>query len=123
MKEKLALELPVVIILLSLYVIGLRIYQNRVVPIEAPTAAFPMQEQKSEEEEDAALHAIADKININTATESELTLLDGIGETLAERIIAKREELGAYTSIEQLREVDGIGTKIFDSIKGYIKVE
>lgn len=53
----------------------------------------------------------AGKININTATWEELTELDGIGEVLAKRIIAYREENGIFTKPEQLINVTGIGEK------------
>lgn len=77
---------------------------------------------KSAEEEDEALREIKDKININTATASELQSLDGIGKKLSQRIVEKREELGGFSSIDQLLYVDGIGNKIFDGIKDYVTV-
>ena len=55
-------------------------------------------------------------ININTADKELLTTLPGIGEVLAERIIAYREENGPFQSISQLRNVDGIGTGKVDAI-------
>ncbi|MEG1441824.1 MAG: helix-hairpin-helix domain-containing protein [Oscillospiraceae bacterium] len=56
-------------------------------------------------------------ININTATNEELCKIDGIGEKFAQRIIDKRNELGGFTSIEQLKDVKGIGEKTFEKIK------
>lgn len=64
-----------------------------------------------------------DKINLNTATKEELTLIDGIGEKYAEAIIEMREKLGGYSSAEQLLNVDGIGEKLFNKIKDFVKVE
>lgn len=49
------------------------------------------------------------KVNINTADATLLETLNGIGPSLAERIIAHREERGPFTSIDQLLEVSGIG--------------
>ncbi|MBE5038900.1 ComEA family DNA-binding protein [Ructibacterium gallinarum] len=121
------------ILLIAVYMIGLRLYQNRsaeIVPPETtltPTETASMAQETSsprtEEEEDRALAEIEDKININTATESELCLLDGIGEVLSKRIIEKREELGGFQSIDQLHEVQGIGDKLFEQIKNYVTVE
>jgi len=56
--------------------------------------------------------AMADEIpevNINTADRETLAQLDGIGEKKAEAIITWREDNGAFVSIEQLAEVNGIG--------------
>ncbi len=61
-------------------------------------------------------------VNINTADEAELQKLDGIGEKLARNIIAYREKYGDYTSIEEIKEADGIGEATFDKIKGNITI-
>lgn len=61
-------------------------------------------------------------ININTATVSELVLLDGIGEVIANRIVEYRTENGAFSSIEELKEVSGIGDVKFNNIKEKITV-
>lgn len=60
------------------------------------------------------------KININTATVDQLTLLPGIGPTIAQRIIAFRDENGPFLSIDDLTEVKGIGTGTLDNISPYI---
>ena len=65
---------------------------------------------------------IDSKLNINTASADELTLLPGIGEVLAQRIVAYRDEVGAYISTDQLLEVNGIGTAKLNAIKQYITV-
>lgn len=62
------------------------------------------------------------RIDINTATEQQLTLLPGIGETMAKRIIEYRTENGKFTTIEDLMKVNGIGEKKFLQMKPYIKV-
>lgn len=61
-------------------------------------------------------------ININTASASELTALNGIGETKAEAIITYREEHGAFGTIDEIMQVDGIGQGTFDKIKDNITV-
>ena len=50
-------------------------------------------------------------------------LISGIGEKYAERIIELREQLGGFTSIEQLKKVKGIGDKRFEKIKNYVTIE
>lgn len=63
------------------------------------------------------------KININTADKSQLTQLNGIGDSRAEAIISYRESKGAFQSIEEIKNVDGIKDGIFSKIKEQIKVE
>ena len=56
-------------------------------------------------------------ISLSQATPEELDALDGIGETLAERIVEYREAHGGFRSLEELREVEGIGEKRFESLR------
>ena len=62
------------------------------------------------------------KISINTATLEELLTLSGIGEAKAKSIIEYREKNGAFTSLEDLTKVDGIGQALFDKIKENISL-
>lgn len=62
-------------------------------------------------------------LDLNSATAEELTALPGIGEVLAGRIVAYREANGAFTSVEELLQVDGIGEKRFEAIRDYITLE
>lgn len=62
------------------------------------------------------------KVNINTATKEELMTLSGIGESRAEEILRTRQEIGAFASIEEIKEVSGIGDGIFGRIKDSITV-
>ena len=62
-------------------------------------------------------------ININTATKEELQSLNGIGDALSQRIIDFREQNGAFSDIESIKSVSGIGEKKFEGIKDYITVQ
>ena len=62
-------------------------------------------------------------INLNTATQEELESLPGIGEARALAIIAYREEYGAFSSIEDIQNVSGIGEAIYANLKAYITVD
>lgn len=59
-------------------------------------------------------------ININTASKEELQTISGIGETKANSIIKYREENGNFKTIEDLKNVDGIGDTLYETIKIYI---
>ena len=61
-------------------------------------------------------------ININTASESELTKLHGIGSAMAKRIIEYRESYGGFTNTEEIKNVRGIGDKLFEKIRTNICV-
>lgn len=61
-------------------------------------------------------------INLNTCTKEELMAIDGIGDARAEAILAYRDKLGGYTSVEQLKDISGIGDKTFEKIAPYVTV-
>lgn len=63
------------------------------------------------------------KININTASLTELQELPRIGEKVAQRIIDFRKENGKFKKIEEIMKVQGIGEKVFNQIKDRITVE
>ena len=65
----------------------------------------------------------AEKININTATVSELVVLNGIGEKTALKIVAHREAEGDFKAIENISDVKGIGEKSFAKFSDQITVE
>ena len=61
-------------------------------------------------------------ININTANINELTTLPGIGEAKANNIIKYREEKGKFNSIEDIKNISGIGDALFNKIKEFITI-
>ena len=61
-------------------------------------------------------------ININTADEKELQNINGVGEAKAKSIIEYREENGLFTTIEDIKNVPGIGDSLFEKIKTYITI-
>lgn len=61
-------------------------------------------------------------ININTADAATLQQLSGIGPATAEKIINYRNENGLFQSIEDIKNVSGIGNKTFEKFKNKIKV-
>lgn len=61
-------------------------------------------------------------LNLNTCTAEELMTIDNIGEARASAIIAYRDYLGGYTSVEQLKDISGIGDAVYASIEPYVTV-
>lgn len=62
------------------------------------------------------------KVNINTATQTELETLPGIGPSIASKIVSYRKENGKFKSIEEIKKVSGIGESKYTNIKELIKV-
>ncbi|MCM3756940.1 helix-hairpin-helix domain-containing protein [Sporosarcina aquimarina] len=61
-------------------------------------------------------------VNINTADETELMTLTGIGPAKASAIVKYRTEQGAFQTIEELKDISGIGQKTFDALSDLITV-
>jgi competence ComEA-like helix-hairpin-helix protein len=62
------------------------------------------------------------KININTATQSELMDLSGVGEVIAGRIVDYRTRHGPFLNIEDIMNVSGIGERRYEAIQDKITV-
>jgi competence protein ComEA len=62
-------------------------------------------------------------VNLNSAESSELQTLPGIGPAKADAIIKHRETNGPFKSIEDLKEISGIGDKTFEKLKDLISVK
>lgn len=63
------------------------------------------------------------KVNINTATQTQLETLPGIGPSTAIKILEYRKEKGKFTKAEDLKEVSGIGEAKFNKVKEFIVVK
>ncbi len=61
-------------------------------------------------------------INVNTASVPLLSYVSGIGEKLAENIVAYREEHGAFTSREDIKKVPRLGAKAFEQGAGFLRI-
>ncbi|MDO8356852.1 MAG: helix-hairpin-helix domain-containing protein [Nitrospirota bacterium] len=61
-------------------------------------------------------------LDLNRATEQDFDALPGIGPKLAERIMAHRQSVGAFRSLDELRAVKGIGKKKFERIRPLVTV-
>ncbi|MFC7588661.1 ComEA family DNA-binding protein [Nonomuraea antimicrobica] len=61
-------------------------------------------------------------LDLNSATTDQLEQLPGVGEVLAARIAEFRTSRGGFTTVDQLRDVSGIGPRKFEEIKPKVRV-
>jgi competence protein ComEA len=73
--------------------------------------------------ERAAAHELDWIIDINAANPIELANLPGIGHTLAERIVDDRKKNGPYANLEDIQRVKGIGPKLLEKMRPYLRVK
>ena len=62
-------------------------------------------------------------VNINTANETELEQLPGIGPSISSKIVDYRNQNGKFKNIEDIKNVTGIGDSKYEKIKDFIKVK
>ncbi len=67
-------------------------------------------------------HVNAGRVNINTATVTELQTLPGIGPSAAQAIVDYRLENGPFQTTQAIQDVPGIGPATYDGIKDYITI-
>ena len=126
MKNKVSVLLAVVTALFVGFTLGLFVGRNTgsgtvtlaVSPQmqTAPTAAATAAAETVPEE------TVSFPVNINTADADTLTALPGIGQVLAERILAYRQQNGSFRAIEEITKVEGIGEKKAEAILDLITV-
>lgn len=79
--------------------------------------------QKAPKSHRAAKKALPDgKISINTASEKELQKLPKVGPAMAKKIIEYRNSVKSFKTVEELRNVKGVGTKTFEQMKPYLTI-
>lgn len=119
MKKLSFLILPAISVIFAVLIIFLIVngyqFQN-IVTLPSVTSQDPTAYTTSQITQDG-------RININTASCETLTLLKGIGDTLAQRIVAYREEHGPFCQVSDLLKVNGIGETTLNNIIEYIAVE
>ena len=59
-------------------------------------------------------------LDLNLATEAELMYIPQVGNVMSQRIVQYRDVIGGYSSLEQLKEIKGVGDAIFDRISAYL---
>jgi competence protein ComEA len=66
---------------------------------------------------------LAGTVNVNTATAEELQLLPGIGAARADALIDLRKQRGGFKSLEQLKDVKGIGDASLERLRPYVRFQ
>lgn len=126
MKNKISVLLAAVTVLFVGFTLGLFVGRNSgagtvtlAVPAQmqtAPTAAATAPTQTVPEE------TVSFPVNINTADAETLAALPGIGQVLAKRILAYRQQNGPFRAVEEITNVEGIGEKKAEAILELITV-
>jgi competence protein ComEA len=68
------------------------------------------------------IEELAVQISVNEASADELEMLPGIGPSLASRIIEYRQTHGGFKTLDELKNVRGIGEKLFAKIQPYLRL-
>lgn len=61
-------------------------------------------------------------VNVNTASVSLLQYVSGLSKTVAQNIVKRREEIGAFTSREQLKDIPRLGEKTYEQCIGFLRI-
>ena len=88
--------------------------------VRAGTLAQGVQEPVLEQTGADSSPSTAGKIDLNTASEEELMTIPGIGKTRAADILSYRRTHGRFGSTEELMQISGIGTGLYEKIKEYV---
>lgn len=84
--------------------------------------ASPQKETSQSSTENVTSIAVNYPLNLNSCTAEELMSISGIGEVKANHIIEYREYLGGYTSVEQIKNIKGIGDGVYEKVSPYLTV-
>lgn len=82
--------------------------------IEVPTKGGASPQQPAVTASSSAM------VSLNSATQIELETIPGVGPVTAQAILSHRDEIGGFTDLAQLLDVDGIGPATFESISAYV---
>ncbi|MCM1105596.1 MAG: helix-hairpin-helix domain-containing protein [Blautia sp.] len=104
-------------------------YWNLAEPLEdGAMISFPTREEAEEKRAAEEVQAVSSeagdgRVNINTADLARLMRIPGIGQARGEAILAYRSEHGAFAKEEDILQVSGIGSAVFEGMRDYITVD
>lgn len=87
-----------------------------------PTEEEARERKASAEAAGATVEESDGRIDINTADAAQLVTIPGIGETRAAAILAYREKNGPFAKVEDIMQVSGIKSALFEKMKDYITI-
>ena len=87
-----------------------------------PTEEEARERKASAEAAGATVEESDGRIDINTADATQLVPIPGIGETRAAAILAYREKNGPFAKVEDIMQVSGIKSALFEKMKDYITI-
>lgn len=100
-----------------------RVYENTAsVPSAAASSDTSADNEKSVTVATDYYSSVSYPVNLNTATYDELVSIDGIGNARANQILQYRDAIGGYSSVEQIKNISGIGESVYSQIAPYLTV-
>lgn len=106
---------------------GIRLYQETFLPAQqfdyqTSDSAFAALSEAVGADEPSDDDTSSELLDLNRASKEQLMELPGVGEVLAERILAYRQRVGSFRRLDDLRNVKGISKKKFDQLRPLIIV-
>ena len=98
------------------------VYDTQRIEIPTEEEAQMLREYERSAETDSESDQSDGRIDLNTADKQALMTLPGIGESKADRILEYRQTHGRFGSTEEVMNVSGIGSGVYEKIREYIKV-
>ena len=116
------LERSILVFLVAALVLGIAISALRKIhpPAVVTIEKFNVERYKSA---NYNLDISGESIDINSASAEDLEKIKGIGPMIAARIVEYRDQNGAFVSIDDIKNVKGVGVALFEKIKNKIKTE
>ena len=112
-----------ILIVAALFLCALIIGYNAFFVPEAEPTVLHLEQASGMEASSAGTGAFREdgKLDLNAATAAQLAeLLPGVGEVTAGKIVAYREEHGGFQSLDELKNIDGIGDKTYEKIAPFL---